>query len=235
MRQAVMKSLVRYLSLGGLLLVLLGCDQSTSAPVQSGPNGTTQPAVNHAPPTLPAGSSVPANPPAPTTAPMNQALTDPTISIYSMVVSDLVKRSDQPTYPLIYINPRLGHGQELDTDDNSPATLPGLLTELHNLPNGSGGTASVQFATFAAVTGPPEEGSVVQNGGAFITLGEIVYSDTTGTGNASFTAGAVSATVRGSIYQSRADAVGVIYQFALVGSAWQMQKASEEWRAQGVG
>ncbi len=234
MRQAVMKSLVRYLSLGGLLLVLLGCDQSTVAPVQSGPNGTTQPAVNHPSPTLPVVSSAP-SPTPPTAAPMNQVLTDPTISIYSMVVGDLVKRNDQPAYPIIYINPRLGHGQELDTDDNSPATLPGLLTELHNLPNGSGGMASVQFATFAAVTGPPEEGSVVQNGGAFLTLGEIVYSDTTGTGNTHFTPSAVSATVRGSIYQSRADAVGVIYQFALVGSAWQMQKASEEWRAQGVG
>ncbi len=205
-------ALARLLPLAVLLLVLLGCDSGNVAPVNGGPNSTTQPAVNHAP-------APSATPPQAQPAPA-----DPGIAIYRAVVADLVARSDQHGYPLLYIGPRLGSGQALDVTDNSPATPPTLLDQLHHLPDGSSGSASVYLATFAAVTGPPEEGSVVRGGGGFVTLGQITYDAAGG-----------SATVRGSIYQSRADAVGVIYQFARVGGAWQMQTAAEEWRGQGVG
>ena len=205
-------ALARLLTLAALFVALLGCDSGNVAPVNGGPNGTTQPAVNHAP--TPAATPTQAQPiPA-----------DPSIAIYRAVVADLMARSDQHGYPLLYIGPRLGSGQALDVDDNSPATPPALLDQVRHLPDGSGGTASVYLATFAAVTGPSEEGSVVKGGGAFVTLGVITYD-----------AAGSSATVRGSIYQSRADAVGVIYQFARIGGAWQLQNATEEWRGQGVG
>lgn len=210
-----------------LCLLLTACDDgntATSPQPPQPPAGTTQPAAYGAPPTATPLVSQPAPQGGGQAAPLAPVTAvDAELAIYTTVGRDLVQRLAPASFSTLYVNPYAGSGETLDTNASSrsiPAALPGAL-----------GNAS--FSDFAAVLDQnSEDGMTILPGGAYITLGEISYFDAGGQRLADGS-GAASATLRGSIYQSRGAAMGLRYTVTGDGGGWRITQAQEEWRAEG--
>jgi hypothetical protein len=135
--------------------------------------------------------------------------------IYVKVVDGLLGEK-LPAY--VYISPFVGEGERLD-DTNTSQPLPdGLLPALQNASTGP----HYALLNFEDAIGPLDEGGVVMNNGAFITLGAITAD----------TADSEAGVVRGSIYRKTGDAQGMLFHLkrdpSLPGG-WEVIDSTQEW------
>jgi hypothetical protein len=116
------------------------------------------------------------------------------------------------------LNPFLGQGERLDeTDPNKP-----LGEALGRYMDSVDGERQYFMSEFSEAVGPLEDGGKVKDGGAFVTLGEIIVGPE----------GTDIVAVRGSIYRGIGDAVGNLYRFQPDPTApdgWKLLDVQQEW------
>jgi len=213
-------------------LLLSACDDGNPlppappAPPASG-GGTTQPAHTDLLPTATTARQPASEPSVVASADRSDqpvvTAVDVDIAVYALVTRDLAARLAPATASSLYLNQGAASGSSLEVKLDSPPVPAALLNSL--------GMAA-RFARFAEVLDrSAPDGAVVKDGAAYITLGMVSYFDAN---NNPLTdgVGAMTAMLRGSVYQSRTQAKGMLYTLRGGGNNWQVQAAKEEWRGQ---
>jgi hypothetical protein len=155
--------------------------------------------------------------PVPTPAGLTQEDSD---RIYATVIDALL---GEKLPPVVYISPYLGQGERLDEPDETQPVSESLLGAL--TPESS---TKYELGDFTEVIGPLDDGGVVQNNGAFVTLGSIAADPSDPD----------SVIVHGSIYRKVGDAQG--FRFHVVKdpsrrTGWSVSDSTQEWSDNGTG
>jgi hypothetical protein len=137
------------------------------------------------------------------------------LAVYRQVVLLL---SAAEGVPVVYLNPYLGEGERLDMplmDSQLPSELVQGLRQADP-------TRTYATAEFMEVVGPLEKGGVVENGGAYITLGQVEDSP-------EFERGVQ---VRASAYRGVSNAGGYVYDLQrdpAEASGWRVVRTTQDW------
>ncbi len=230
MRAPAPLRLLIVLLLAGLLLS--ACDDGNPAPSTppappASGGGTTQPAHTDLLATATAAQQPASEPSTVARSARSEqpvaTVVDVDIAVYALAARDLAARLAPATASSLYLNQGAASGSSLEVKLDSPPVPAALLNSL-------GVTA--QFARLAEVLDrSAPDGAVVKDGAAYITLGVISYFDANNNLLADGV-GAATAVLRGSVYQSRTQAAGMLYTLRGGGNNWQVQAAKEEWRGQ---
>ncbi len=203
------------------LFLAVACDSSPTAP---GP--TTPTLVAEASPQVGASATetetlsdlltavpdLPTSTPAPAATGINA---QDRLNIYLAVIADLL---GDKVPPYVYISPYTGSGERLDEPDLSQPIPAQIIDALAKTQPGT----KYDMLDFIRAIGPLEDGGVVKNNGAFITLGAIGNDGSTGD----------TVIIRGSIYRKEGDAVGRRYRLKRDTSAtygWKLLDTTQEW------
>lgn len=139
------------------------------------------------------------------------------VSIYSLVVADLLKNEKATN---IYISPYVGQGERLD-DPNEDLPVP---TTLDDFLQSNDKSRTYQLVEFADTVGPLEDGGKVKNSGVFLTLGQITLDSTSND----------TVQVRASLYRGVASGMGNAYRFQRdpTTHTWKLLDVTGEWNDQ---
>jgi hypothetical protein len=153
--------------------------------------------------------------PALTAAPTAALGAEERLALYRQIVL-LLAAAESVT--VVYLNPYLGEGERLDMPLMDSPLPSGFVPELRR----ADPTRTYDTAEFMQVVGPLEKGGVVENAGAYITLGQVEDSP-------EYEAGVQ---VRASAYRGVSNAGGYVYDLQRdpsESSGWRVVRTTLDW------